>query len=151
MLVSGIPRMVVRRTNKNIVIQLVEYSDQGDHVIITANSSELKKQGWKHATGNLPAAYLTGVLAAKKAMAKKMTKAIVDLGLQPPRAGSRMYAAVKGAVDAGLDIPCGKEAFPTDERITGKHIATYAKDGNFKTSPSDIEKSFDELKKKLMK
>ena len=152
MLISGIPRMVVRRTNKNMIVQLVEYSDNGDKVVVTANSSELKKLGWKHATGNLPAAYLTGMLAAQKSKKKSVVKAIVDLGLQPPRSGSRMYAAVKGAIDNGMNIPCSKEAFPTDERISGKHISDYGKKGgSFKTSPADIEKSFSEIKQKLAK
>ena len=59
MLISGIPRLVVRRTNKNIIVQVVDYSADGDKVIVTTNSSELSKLGWKHATGNIPAAYLT--------------------------------------------------------------------------------------------
>jgi len=91
LLISGIPRLVIRRTNKNMIVQVVEYSDDGDHVLLTANSSELKKLGWKHATANLPAAYLTGMLAAKKAKEKKVKKAIVDLGLQP-KSCSRLYA-----------------------------------------------------------
>lgn len=45
MLVSSIPRLVVRRTNKSIIVQVVEYSENGDKVIITANGSELKKHG----------------------------------------------------------------------------------------------------------
>jgi large subunit ribosomal protein L18 len=152
MLVSGIPRIVIRRSNKNIVIQVVEYSENGDHVRVTANSSELKKLGWKHATGNIPAAYLTGMLAAQKAKGKNVKKAIVDLGLQLPVAGSRLYAAVKGAIDNGMEIPCGDKVFPSEERIAGKHIADYGKDSKqFKTSPADIEKSFNDLKNKLSK
>jgi len=150
MLVSGIPRLVVRRSNKNIVVQVVDYSDDGDHVITSANSSELKKLGWKHATGNLPAAYLTGMLAAQKSKKKDVTKAIVDFGLQP-KACSRLYAAVKGAKDNGMDIPASDDIFPSEDRLSGKHIAAYAKDGKFKVPPVDIEKSFKELKQKLSK
>ena len=151
MLVSGIPRMVIRRTNKNIIVQIVEYSDNGDKVLVTANSSELKKHGWKHATANMPAAYLTGVLAAQKAKSLNMEKAIVDLGLQPPKAKSRIYAAVKGASDNGLDIPASDDVFPNDDRISGKHIAAYADAGKFSVLPKDIEKSFNDVKNKLMK
>jgi len=151
MLISGIPRIVVRRTNKNIVVQLVEYSDKGDKVSVTANSSELKKLGWKHAMANMPAAYLTGMLAAQKAKSKNIEKAIVDLGLQPPKAKSRIYAAVKGALDNGLDIPASQEVFPDADRLSGKHIAAYADAGKFSVSPKDIEKSFNDLKNKLMK
>ncbi|HYD03501.1 MAG TPA: 50S ribosomal protein L18 [Alphaproteobacteria bacterium] len=151
MLVSGISRLVVRRTNKHIIVQVVDYSDNGDKVVVTANSSELKKDGWKHATANIPAAYLTGMLAAQKAKKAGVEKAIVDLGLQPTLKGSRLYAAVKGAIDNGLEIPASEEIFPPADRLSGKHIAAYAKDGKFKHSPADIEKSFAEMKAKLSK
>jgi large subunit ribosomal protein L18 len=151
MLVSGIPRLVIRRTNKNIIVQIVEYADVGDKVVVTANSTELSKLGWKHATGNLPAAYLTGMLAAQKAKKKHVTKAIVDFGLQPQKAGTRLYAAVKGVKDNGLEVPASEEVFPPLDRLSGKHIAAYAKEGKFKTAPTDIEKSFKELKEKLSK
>jgi large subunit ribosomal protein L18 len=144
LLVSGSTRMIVRKTNKHIMVQLANYADNGDHVLVTANSSELKKHGWDHATGNIPAAYLTGMLAAKKAAAKKVKSAIVDLGLQTPSKGSRLYAAIKGAIDAGLSVPCSEEAFPSEERIKGKHISDH-------TKKSGIEKSFDDVKSKLMK
>jgi large subunit ribosomal protein L18 len=150
MLVSGISRLVIRNTNKNIIVQVVDYSADGDHVVVTANSSELPKLGWKHATGNLPAAYLTGMLAAQKAKKKHVEKAIVDFGLQL-KSSSRLYAAVKGAIDNGLEIPAGEDVFPSADRLSGKHIAAYAKDGKFKTSPADIEKSFNDMKQKLMK
>jgi large subunit ribosomal protein L18 len=151
MLVSGIPRLVIRRTNKNIIVQVVDYFENGDKVIVTANSSELTKLGWKHATANIPAAYLTGMLAAQKAKKKGVTNAIVDLGLQPPRVGSRLYSAVKGAKDNGLEIPSSDDVFPSEDRLSGKHIADYAENGTFKVSPADIEKSFKDLKQKLSK
>ena len=91
------------------------------------------------------------MLTAQKAKKKNIDKAIVDLGLQLPRAGSRLYAAVKGAKDNGLDIPASEEVFPSADRLTGKHIAAYATKGKFKVVPTDIEKSFAELKTKLMK
>lgn len=151
MLISNTPRLVIRRTNKNMIVQVVDYSDKGDNVLVTANSSELKKLGWKHATANLPAAYLTGALAAQKAKKKGVEKAIVDLGLQPQKAGTRLYAAVKGAIDNGLDVPASEDVFPSTDRLSGKHIAAYAHHGKFKTAPTDIEKSFTELKAKLAK
>lgn len=143
LLISGSPRLVIRRTNKNIIVQVVKYSENGDAVVVTANSSELKKHGWNHATGNLPAAYLTGLLVAKKALSKKTENAIVDLGLQTPSSGSRMYAAVKGAVDGGMTIPCSDEVFPSEERLKGAHIDAYRK--------SDLVKDFEAVKVKLMK
>lgn len=141
LLISGSPRLVIRKTNKNILVQVVEYSDNGDKVIVTANSSELKKHGWNHATGNIPAAYLTGLLAAKKSLSKNKSDAIIDLGLQTPSKGSRIYATVKGAIDGGMNVPCSEEAFPSMERISAKHIDDYKK--------SAIAKDFDVLKAKL--
>jgi large subunit ribosomal protein L18 len=149
MLVSGIPRLVIRRTNKNIIVQVVDYAENGDKVIVTANSSDLKKHGWKYSTSNLPAAYLTGMMAAKKAKTKGVEKAIVDLGLQHPKAKSKLFAAVKGAIDNGLDIPASEEVFPDADRISGKHIEAYSKDGKFKVSPAGIVAGFNDVKKKL--
>jgi len=151
LLISASPRFIVRKSNKHMTAQIVEYAPDGDKVIVTANSSELKKFGWNYSTSNLPAAYLTGLLAGKKAQAKKITNAIVDLGLQVPLKGSRLYSAVKGAIDAGLKIPTSDEVFPSEDRIRGKHIAAYAETSTqFKTKPTDIEKVFDDVKKKIL-
>ncbi len=139
LLVSGTPRMVVRKTNKNMVLQIVDYDEKGDKVLVTASSAELKKHGWDHATGNLPAAYLTGILVARKSLNKKIKTAIVDLGLQTPAKGSRLFASVKGAIDGGLGVKCSEEAFPPEERIMGKHIN------------GSLSKMFDEVKAKIIK
>ena len=151
LLMSGVPRMVIRKTNKNIIVQFVEYAPDGDKVIITVNSHELKKLDWKYSTSNIPAAYLTGLLAGKKAQAKKITHAIADLGLQVPAKSSRLYGAIKGAIDSGMDIPAAEDIFPNADRLAGKHIAAYATSGGpFKTKPLDIEKVFDDTKKKII-
>ena len=34
----------------------------------------------------------------------------------------RMAAALKGVVDAGLQIPADPESFPAEERIKGEHL-----------------------------
>lgn len=145
LLVSGTPRIVVRKTNKNIIVQLVKYAENGDNVIVTANSFELKKLGWTHATGNLPAAYLTGLIAGKKSLSKDVKNAIVDLGLQTPTHGSRIYAAIKGAIDSGMTIACSEEAFPSEDRLKGKHIA------DFNKKSSEIVKSFEDMKNRIVK
>lgn len=151
LLKSGDTRIIVRKTNKHIIVQFANYLPDGDKVIVTANSAELKKFGWTYATGNLPAAYLTGLLAAKKAKAKKVSRAIVDLGLQVPAKGSRLYAAVKGAIDAGVEIPAGDTIFPTDDRLSGKHIVDFAKSGqSFKVNPTTMDKTFADVKKKIL-
>lgn len=139
LLVSGTSRIVVRKTNKNMVLQIVDYDEKGDKVIVTASSAELKKYGWDHATGNLPAAYLTGMLVARKSLKKNIKTAIVDLGLQIPSKGSRLFASVKGAIDGGLGVKCSDEAFPSEDRIKGTHIN------------DSLSKMFDEVKAKIIK
>jgi large subunit ribosomal protein L18 len=123
LLKSKLPRLVVRRSNKHMMVQLIEYDGKGDRTLFTVKSSDLKKYGWEMNTGNMPSAYLTGLLLGVRAKGKK---AILDLGLQAPIKGARLYAALKGAIDGGLDVTSSEENLPSDERITGKHISQYA-------------------------
>lgn len=151
LLVSGTERLVIRKTNTSIIVQIVQYNDDGDKILVTVSSLSLKKLGWKYSTGNIPSAYLTGLIAGKKAQEKNIKSAIVDLGLYSPVKGSKLYAAVKGAIDSGLDIPHSEEIYPSEDRLRGKHIAEYAKSSDqFKNKPTDIEKSFDDIKKKIL-
>ena len=118
LLASRKPRLVIRRHSKSILMQVVEFSPRGDKVVCSANSLLLKKLGWQGHTGNIPAAYLTGLYLAKKC---GVSEAVVDFGEQHSVKGSSLYAAVKGAIDGGLKINCGEEMFPSPERISGKH------------------------------
>jgi large subunit ribosomal protein L18 len=122
---SGKPRLVVRKTVNNTIVSIVEYHPDGDKIITTFNSKDLKKLGWSFSTGNIPAAYLAGFIAAKKALERNVSNAILDLGLQSSVKKGRLFAALKGALDAGLDIPHSEEAFPSEDRILGKHIESY--------------------------
>lgn len=127
LVLSRTPRLVVRPTNKNIIVQLYEAKSNGDFVIASSNSNELKKYDWKINFGNIPTAYLTGFIAGFKAVKKGMNKAVLDTGLNVSSKGSRIYAALKGALDAGMEIPHGEEILPDMDRIKGKHISDYAK------------------------
>ena len=123
-------RLVIRRTNKNIIAQIINYSPDGDKVICGVNSQELKKLGWAYSTKSIPAAYLTGKLLHHKMKTKKLDvqhEVIVDLGVHTPLKGSRIYAVVKGMKDAGMNIPASDEIYPNEERITGNHITNYCK------------------------
>lgn len=122
LLKSKIPRAVVRRSLKNIQVQLVEFHMEGDTILATASTLELKKFGWTRAACNTPAAYLIGYLAAKRAIQKGVENAVLDIGLRRPTAGNRSFAALKGMLDAGLEIPHGESIFPSEERIKGAHI-----------------------------
>jgi len=95
----------------------------GDKTLASAVSKELRNHGWSYATANLPAAYLTGLLAGRRARERGVESAVLDIGLNPPVKGSRVYAALKGAIDAGLQVPHNPEVLPDEERVTGKHIA----------------------------
>jgi large subunit ribosomal protein L18 len=125
---SGLPRLVVRGTNKHMTVQLVEANPTGDKVLASANSTELaKKYGWKIHCGNVPSAYLTGLLAGVKAKGKGLSEAVLDIGLRKASNGGRTFAALKGAVDSGMEIPHDEKVFPDDSRLRGEHITNYAK------------------------
>ena len=70
LLKSGNPRIVVRKSVKNISCQVVEYQPSGDKTLFSADSKELKKLGWNAGAGNIPAAYLTGLLCGTRAKGK---------------------------------------------------------------------------------
>lgn len=134
-------RLVVRKSLKNISVQLVKYEPKGDKILTSANSTELEKLGWKYSRSSLTAAYLTGLLCGAKAVKADLKEAVLDLGLHSPIKGSKVYAALKGAIDSGLKIPASPEIFPKDERIRGMHIAKYAAMLK-KEKPEQYKKSF---------
>lgn len=123
LLKSGEPRAIVRKTLKNTIIQIAIYDEVGDRIVASANSVELKKLGWTFSTKSVPAAYLTGYLAGKRAMKKNYESAVLDIGMQRPTKGGRIFAALKGMLDAGMDIPHSDEILPDDERLSGRHIS----------------------------
>ena len=136
LLKSGMTRAVVRKSNMNTLIQLVKFDPQGDKIVASAKSNELKKYGFKLNTGNLSAAYLTGYLLAKKS--KYQEDLIVDFGLQEVIPGNRLYSAVKGMVDGGLNVRVSEEVFPDESRVKAEHL-----------SSKEATKVFEEVKKKL--
>jgi len=123
LLKSGVPRIIIRKTNKYFIVQKVESHEAQDKVVMTVSSKDLLKNGWdKKKVGSLksiPAGYLTGLLVAKKLKSK--SKHIVDLGMARTVNGSRIFAVVKGLIDGGLNISANEKAFPSEDRIAGKH------------------------------
>jgi len=128
LVLSGKPRLVIRGTLKNMTVQVVMAKPEGDEVLVSAHSRELGKYEWKGSNGNLPAAYLTGLLCGFRAKAKEVPEAISDIGLHSPSKGARVFAALKGVLDAGLNVPHSDEKLPDEKRIKGEHIVKYAKD-----------------------
>jgi large subunit ribosomal protein L18 len=126
LVLSGKPRLVTRNTIKNVVAQIIVAKPHGDEVSVTAHSRELKKYGWKAPTGNVPAAYLTGLLCGLKANTKGVKEAILDIGLIAPTKGAKIFATLSGVLDAGVNVPHDEKKI-VKERIEGKHIAKYGK------------------------
>jgi len=120
---SGKTRMVIRKSLKNTQIQFVEYKEGGDSIVVSAISKELvKKYKWDFSTSTTPAAYLTGLLAGKRAKDKGIDECVLDIGRYRPVTGSKIFASVKGVIDAGIDIPHSEEKLPNEDRIMGKHL-----------------------------
>lgn len=126
MLKSHKPRLVIRRSLSNVIAQIVSYEADGDKVLMTVRASDLKKHGLKVVNGNVPTAYLTGILLGKKAKEAGIDLAIVDAGLQKLSHESRIFAVMKGVVEAGLDVHASDKHFPSDDRVSGKHIEQFA-------------------------
>jgi large subunit ribosomal protein L18 len=125
LLLSGEKRVVIRPSTKNIVCQVSSAHLKGDKVIAAATSKELAKTfGWPYSTGNLPTAYLVGYLLGKKAIQAGIEGGVADIGLRLHM--NRTYGALKGIIDAGMDIPHGEDIFPSEDRLVGKHIEAYA-------------------------
>jgi large subunit ribosomal protein L18 len=122
---SGKPRFVVRPSSRNIRIQLVESKVEGDYILAQVDSWELKKYGWLGGSKNTPSAYLLGLIAGHKALKQGIEKAYLDIGLNRPTRGARVFAAVKGARDVGLEIPCDSGVMPEPDRIEGMAISEY--------------------------
>ncbi len=125
MLKSGLTRAVIRRSNKNMTVQFVDYAKEGDKIITSAKSNDLSRSfGFTLNTGNLSAAYLTGFLAGKRLLKTGFKgEVIVDLGLQRSIYGTRLYAAVKGIVDSGVSVKTSDVVFPEESRINGEHLS----------------------------
>ncbi|RDB22682.1 60S ribosomal protein L5-B [Hypsizygus marmoreus] len=134
-------RLVVRFTNKTIVVQIVYARLQGDFVLTAASSRELPRYGINHGLTNWAAAYATGLLCARRALTKlgladkyegvteadgtftvtetldeedapRPFKCYLDVGLKRTSTGSRVFGAMKGASDGGIYIPHSEKRFP---------------------------------------
>ena len=118
--------LTFRISNKNTTVQLSSAQVGGDRILASAHSRELKKLGWRGSGKSIPAAYLTGLLAGQRASKAGLKRAIVYAGIKPLRPASRMAAAVKGVIEAGIAVPVNEKALPPEDRIKGEHISDYA-------------------------
>jgi len=150
LLKSGKPRLVARKSNRHVRAQLVTMGPDGDETAASATSGDLEEYGWEAPTGNLPSAYLTGYLAGKRALDAGLDEAVLDIGLNSPTPGSKVFAVQEGAIDAGLDVPHNDSVLADWSRNRGEHIAEYAEQrdeplygGDF--DATELPEHFDEV------
>jgi len=130
-------RFVVRITNKDVVTQIVAAKIQGDHILASAYAHELPRYGLPVGLTNYAACYATGLLLARRLLKKlgldsqyegkvkadgelfsveasgdkKPFHALLDVGLARTSTGDRVFGALKGALDGGLEIPHSPSRF----------------------------------------
>ncbi|XP_049849294.1 60S ribosomal protein L5-like [Schistocerca gregaria] len=131
-------RLVVRFTNKDIIAQIVFAKIKGDFVLCAAYSHELPRYGIKLGLTNYAAAYATGLLLARRTLVRlnladkyignvgdtgedfsvepadqgpRPFRVLLDIGLVRSTTGHRVFGAMKGALDGGLNIPHSPNRF----------------------------------------
>jgi len=160
-------RLIVRFTNKDITCQIAYAKIEGDVIVCAAYAHELPKFGVKVGLTNYAAAYCTGLLLARRLLQKfrlddiykgcesvsgeqynvediegkpRAFRAFLDVGLARTTTGARVFGAMKGAADGGIDIPHSTKRFPGYDieskefnaevhrkHIFGQHVADYMK------------------------
>jgi len=143
LLKSKSSRIVCRRTNKYIIAQYVTSKQAQDKIEFGVNSKKLLSYGWpeefKGSLKSITASYLTGFLMGKKISEKKLETPIVDFGMMRTLHKGKLYAFLKGLIDAGIKISCKEETFPEEERIKGKNMK------------KDFSANFDKIKSNIVK
>lgn len=133
LLKGNAPRLVVRKTNRYLILEIIDSKRAQDKVTYFVSSKELLKFGWpKNKEGSLkslPAAYLSGVLLGKKAKGLD-SKIILDIGLSPNTKGSKLYSVVKGIADSGIKIDFDNKVIPSKERLEGENSKIDIKEFN---------------------
>ncbi|KZV51649.1 hypothetical protein F511_29065 [Dorcoceras hygrometricum] len=151
-------------TNKDITAQIAYSSIAGDHILAAAYSHELPRYGLEVGLTNYAAAYCTGLLLARRVLktlemdeeyegnveatgedysvepaeSRRPFRALLDVGLIRTTTGNRVFGALKGALDGGLDIPHSDKRFPGFDKekkqldpdvhrkyIYGGHVTAY--------------------------
>lgn len=131
-------RMVVRFTRQDIIAQVAYATLAGDVVVCAAYAHELPRYGLKVGLTNYSAAYCVGLLLARRLLqkygmdeeytgnqeingedynveagdGKKPFRVLLDVGLVRTTTGNRVFGALKGATDGGLDVPHKDKRFP---------------------------------------
>ena len=155
LLKSGKPRLVARVSNRHVRAQLITPGPGGDETHAAATSEDLAEYGWDAPPGNLPSAYLTGLLAGNRAIEAGVEEAVLDIGLHTATPGNKVFAVQEGAIDAGIEIPHNDSVLAEWPRTRGEHIADYAEQldeplygGEF--DATTLPAHFDEVRERLM-
>ena len=124
MLRGGALRAIVRVSNTQVVCQLAQFDPEGDRIVASFSGNNLAAYGWPvgASTKSVPACYVAGYALGKSALSAGHDSAILDIGLASSSPGNRIFAALKGMIDAGLDVPHGDGVLPSDDRANGAHI-----------------------------
>lgn len=151
-------RMIVRFTNKDIICQIAYARIEGDVIVAAAYSHELPRYGIKVGLTNYAAAYCTGLLLARRILKKfkldtiyegcvdvtgeeynvenirgkpRAFRAFLDVGLSRTTTGARVFGAMKGAVDGGMEVPHNIKRFPGYDAESGEFDASVHRDHIF--------------------
>jgi len=142
-------RFVVRITNKDVICQIFSSDLTHDVCLASAYAHELKRFGLSLGLTNYAAAYCTGLLLARRVNVKYSLdkeyegnttvdgadynveagpdrapfKALLDVGLTRTTTGARVFGALKGACDGGIDVPHKDRRFPGSKREDGKWVS----------------------------
>ena len=134
----------MRVSNTRTTCQLVSWAADGDLVSVSMTGSDLvKKYGWpsNRSLKSVPASYLVGFAMGKAAVAAGSSEAVLDIGLADNTRGGRVYAALKGMSDAGLEIPHSEDVYPEEGRLNGAHIDDKIA-GEIETTKKTIEGAY---------
>ena len=55
----------------------------------------------------------------RRAKDKGIKECVLDIGRYMPVTGSKIFASLKGVIDAGIECPYSEEKLPKEDRITG--------------------------------
>lgn len=146
LLQSGKPRLVARISLKNVRAQVAAYSPGGDRILASAFSKELDEWGWKGHNANTPAAYLVGFLCGFRAKDSGIQECVIDIDKFVSSPQAKVLAVLKGALDAGLNIPHDEGVLPSEERFGGEHISSYAQD--LKSDDEEYQSQFSDYLEK---
>lgn len=125
---SGKHRLVARISLQHVRAQIAVPGSEGDEILASAFSKELSEWDWKGYTANTPSAYLVGLVCGYRALEEGVEECILDIDRFVASPQAKVFAVLKGALDAGVRIPYEDSVLPADERCRGEHIANYAQE-----------------------